>query len=97
VTEYAAPNANGFTVAISTNDDVWLILTPSTGYAAGTITLPANPTDRQTITVSCSQAVTALTIGGNGNTVRGAPTTIAQNGFFTMRFDDVTNTWIRVG
>jgi hypothetical protein len=97
VTEYAAPNATGFNVTLNTSDDVWLILTPSTGYAAGTVTLPANPADRQLVTVSCSQAVTSLTVAGNGNTVRGAPSTIAADGFFSMRFDDVTNVWIRVG
>jgi hypothetical protein len=95
VTTYAAPTATGFTVNLFGTDDVWLVLTPSAGYAAGTIVLPSAPVDRQIVQVACSQAVTALTV--SGGTVRGAPTTLAANGFFTMRFDDVTNVWVRVG
>lgn len=95
VTAYAAPNATGFTVTLDGTDDVWLILTPSAGYAAGTITLPASPRDKQLVTVACSQSVTTLTVSGGNR--RGAPTTLAANGFFSMRFDDVTNVWVRVG
>ena len=95
VTTYAAPVATGFTVTLTGTDDLWLVLTPSAGYAAGTIVLPSAPVDHQLVQVSCSQAVTALTV--SGGTVRGAPTTLAANGFFTMRFDDVTNVWVRVG
>lgn len=102
ITQYAAPSATGFTVAISSTDgtSTWLILTPVAGYAAGTITLPAVATcvDRQEILVNCTQSVTTLTISGNGATaVTGAPTTLAANGFFRLRFDLLTKTWYRVG
>lgn len=96
VTQYAAPSATGFSVAVTGADDVWLIITPSAGYAAGTIVLPAAPVDRQLVQVACSQAVAALTVSA-ADTVRGAPTALAANGFFSMRFDDVTNVWVRVG
>lgn len=97
---YSAPSATGFTVTITdTDDNYWVILTPVAGYAAGTIVLPSSTTatDRQTINVNCTQAVTTLTINGNGATVTGAPTTLAANAFFTLRFDAVTSTWYRVG
>lgn len=98
VTAYAAPNATGFTVALDGTDDVWLILTPSALYDDGTIVLPASPRDKQLVTVSCSQALVALVVSGNGNTVRGAPEFLAAaNAFFSLRFDDVTNVWVRVG
>jgi hypothetical protein len=60
--------------------------------------LPASTTaaDKQTINVNCTQSVTTLTINGNGATVTGAPTTLAANAFFTLRFDAVTSTWYRV-
>jgi hypothetical protein len=93
---YAAPSASGFTVTMAGQSDQWLILTPSAGYAAGAIVLPPAPADRQLVTVSCSQAITTLTVSA-ADTVRGAPTTLAANGFFSMRFDDVTNVWVRVG
>lgn len=100
ITQYAAPSATGFTVTINNDSQsVWLVLTPTGTFAAGTLTLPAvaNCVDRQEILVNSTQTVTALTISGNGATVTGAPTTIAANGFFRLRFDDVTNTWYRVG
>ncbi len=100
LTQYAAPSATGFTVTINNDSlSVWLILTPVAGYAAGTLTLPAvaNCVDRQEVLVNTTQAVTTLTIAGNGATVTGAPTTLAANAYFRLRFDAVTKTWYRVG
>lgn len=100
VTQYSAPSATGFTVTINNDSDsIWLVLTPVAGYAAGTLTLPAvaNCVDRQELLVNCTQAVTTLTVAGNGATVTGAPTTLAANAFFRLRFEAVTKTWYRVG
>lgn len=94
--QFAAPSATGFSVAIAAGD-TWLILQPAAGYAAGTITLPANPSDLQRVQVNCTQAVTTLTVAGNGKTVTGAPTTLAANAFFTMQYDATTAAWYRVG
>ncbi len=101
-TQYASPNATGFAVAISpatTGRNVYLLLTPLAGYAAGTITLPAQAlcVDGQELLVSCTQSVTTLTVAGNGSTVNGAPTTLAANAFFRLRFDGVNKSWYRVG
>lgn len=100
ITQYSAPSSSGFSVQINNDSsNVWLILTPTGGFAAGTLVLPAlaNCVDRQEILVNCTQVITALTVSGNGSTVTGAPTTLAANAFFRLRFDDVTNTWYRVG
>jgi hypothetical protein len=102
VTQYAAPAATGFTVLINPPDDgdsMYLLLTPNAGYAAGTITLPAAALcqDGQELLATCTQSVTALTVAGNGSTINGAPTTLAANGFFRLRFDGVLHTWNRVG
>jgi len=102
LTQYAAPAATGFgiTVApITIGQSVWLLLTPAAGYAAGTLTLPAQAScvDGQEVMVSSTQAVTTLTMGGNGSTVNGAPATLAANGFFRLRFDGVFKAWYRVG
>lgn len=100
VTQYAAPAASGFNVAVTDGDDnIWLILTPLAGYAAGTITLPASSgaVDKQQVNVNCTQAVTTLTIGANGaSAVVGAPTALTANQFFTLRFDAATSNWYRV-
>jgi hypothetical protein len=95
VQQYAAPSATGFSVSIAVGN-TWLILTPVAGYAAGTIVLPANPTNEQVVNLNTTQAVTTLTVNGNGKTVTGAPTTLAANAFFTLRFDATTNAWYRV-
>lgn len=100
VTQYSAPSATGFTATITDSDaSAWLILTPVATYAAGTIVLPsfANSADKQEVLVNCTQIVTALTVSSSGATVTGAPTTLAANGFFRMRFDRVLETWYRVG
>ena len=93
--QYAAPSATGFAVTIAAGD-TWLNLQPAAGYADGTITLPLDPTNGQRAQVNCTQAVTTLTVAGNGKTVTGAPTTLAANGFFTMQYDATFAAWYRV-
>lgn len=100
ITQYSAPSATGFTTLVNdSSSSVWLILTPTGGFAAGTIKLPilANCVDKQEVLINCTQAITTLTIDGNGSTVTGAPTTLAANAFFRLRYDFVTHTWYRVG
>lgn len=103
-TQYAAPSATGFSVTITDGADddknVHLILTPAAGYAAGTIVLPLNTSlvDKQEVLVNCTQAVTTLTVSANGaGAVTGAPTTLAANAFFRLKFDAATDAWYRIG
>ena len=99
-TQYSAPSATAFSVSITDNgSNIHLILTPTAGFADGTIVLPllANCTDKQMIMVNCTQAITTLAITPNGSTVTGAPTTLAANEYFTLKFDALTSTWYRVG
>jgi hypothetical protein len=98
-TQYAAPSSTGFTVNVQAEGSTWLLLTPTGAFAAGTILLPAVSTvqDRQELLVNCTQAVTTLTVSGNGATVTGAPTTLAANAFFRLRFDQASSVWYRVG
>lgn len=99
---YSAPSATGFTVTIAPSvagGSVWLILTPTAGFAAGTIALPASgdAVDGQEVLVNCTQAVTTLTVSASGLTVTGAPTALTANQAFRMKFDAVTSTWYKVG
>jgi hypothetical protein len=100
-TQYAAPSATGFSVAITDDaNNTHLILTPLATYAAGTIVLPAvgNVVDKQEVLVNCTQAVTTLTIDGNGAVaVTGEPSTLAANDFFRLKYDITVQTWYRVG
>lgn len=102
VTQYAAPSATGFSVAVAppaAGVNVFLLLTPIAGYAAGSIVLPAPElcVNGQQLLVVCTQAVTALTVNGNGSTVNGAPAGLVANGFFRLRYDGVMQAWYRVG
>lgn len=96
VTQYFSPNATGFTATVSNQTaNTWLLLTPAAGYAAGTVVLPLKSTsvDQQQVTVSTTQAVTTLTINGNGASVYGAPTTLTAGQSFTLKFDGVNGNW----
>lgn len=102
MTQYSAPAATAFNTQITPATDgesVYLLLTPTGTFAAGTITLPAKALcqDRQEVLVACSQIVTALTVAGNGSTVNGAPAALAANGFFKLRYDGIFAAWYRVG
>lgn len=103
ITQYFAPGATGFSTTVlpvANGGSVYLLMTPLAGYAAGTIVLPAQSTaqDGQEVLISTTQAVTTLTVSGNGATaVLGAPTTLAANAFFRLRYDGVNKTWYRVG
>jgi hypothetical protein len=103
VTQYSSPAASGFSVTIDPLTDggsIYLLLTPLAGYAAGTIVLPAlaECEDGQEVLVSCTQAVTTLTVSGNGATaVNGAPTALLANGFFRLRYDGINQSWYRIG
>lgn len=95
-TQYASPNATGFSVSVENSFNNWLLLTPLAGYAAGTLVLPDSPVNLQQVTVSCTQSVTTLTVSGNGKTVNGAPTTLAANATFSLRYDGLNQSWYRI-
>lgn len=94
--QYASPNATGFTVNAENQINLWLILTPLSGYASGTIVLPANPVNLQQVTVNTTQDVNALTVNGNGKSVVGAPSALTAGQTFTLRYDSVNSTWYGV-
>ena len=100
LTQYYSPSATGFSVQINNDSlSVFLLMTPTGAFAAGTFILPLkdNCVDKQEIQVITTQAVTTLTINGNGSSLVGAPTTLAANGYFKLRFDSINSTWYRIG
>lgn len=99
--QYASPSATGFSVAITNGSaNVHLVLTPTAGFAAGTIVLPAiaNVVDQQEVLVNCTQQVTTLTIDGNGaGSVTGEPSSLGADDFFKLKYDATTDAWYRIG
>jgi hypothetical protein len=99
-TQVETPSATGFSISITSvvsgvTHDVWLLLKPTAGFAAGTIILPTVVTclDQQVVTVSCTQQVNTLTVNGNGATVQGAPFVLAADSTFKLRFNLASSTW----
>lgn len=100
MTQYSSPSATGFSVTVApetTGGSVFLLISPGGAYAAGTIVLP-DGTDGQEVLVHCRQAVTTLTITpDSSDSTSGAPSTLAANSYFRLRFDGVNSLWCRVG
>lgn len=100
-TQYLSPSS-GFNVTISPavqGGSVFLLLTPSTGLAAGTVTLPALSAaeDAQEVLCHSTNNISTFTVAGNGASVSGGPTAMTAGGFWRLRFDRINSTWYRVG
>lgn len=98
--QYSSPSSTDFSVQVTDgSQSIWLVLTPTAGFGAGTIVLPTvgNCINNQEILVNCTQSISTLTIDGNGATVTGEPSSISANGYFRLKFDSISNTWYRVG
>lgn len=103
-TQYYSPQATDFSITIGADidagSDIHLILTPGADYAAGTFILPISSSlvDKQTIIVNSIKAVTAVSFDNNGaSNIMGHPTTLAANGYFTLKYDMTMQTWYRIG
>ena len=108
-TTFAAPTVTtnlytpgtGFNVTVPTpvSEQQWMVIQPAGTLAAGTITLPLNTgtPDGTQVLVTTTQIITSFTLALNGAAAAfGAPTTLAANAFFTVRFYQATNSWYRV-
>lgn len=102
-TQRAAPSATGWNVTVAppvAGQNMRVIITPTAGYAAGSLTMPpvAGAVHGQTVTVNITQQVAAFSVNANGATaVTNAPSSIGAGDFFTFQYDSLTSTWYRVG
>jgi hypothetical protein len=91
----------GFNVAVPTpvSEQQWMVIQPAGTLASGTITLPLNTgtPDGTEVLVTTTQQITAFTLALNGaSNAYGAPSTLAAQDFFRMRFYQATNSWYRI-
>jgi hypothetical protein len=91
----------GFNVTVPTpiSEQQWLILQPAGTLATGTVTLPLNTgvPDGTEVLITTTQIITTFTLALNGASAAfGAPTTLAANAFFRVRFYQPTNSWYRI-
>lgn len=86
---------NGSSTALD-NDTGGVNLEHGSLIAGCTLTMPTTPEDGQVYTLSSRSAVTALThSAAAGQTIRGALTTIAVNGFASYRYRASDAVWVR--
>jgi hypothetical protein len=87
----------GFDITIGNNID-HLLLEPAATLAGGTIRMPANVSDRQIVSFSSTQQITALTLLPNGTSTMPNPiTTLAAGGFAYYMYRATQDRWYRVG
>ena len=91
----------GFNIAVPTPvaAQQWILIQPAGTLALGTITLPLNTQtpDGTEVLVTTTQQITGFTLALNGATAAyGAPSTLAAEDFFRMRFVQATNSWYRI-
>jgi hypothetical protein len=86
----------GFSYTVPNQVNI-VVLDPAGTLATGTVVLPAAPIDRQTVRVASSQIITALTVSPSaGQTLKGAPTTLAANTSVAWIYFSATSTWYRL-
>lgn len=108
--QFAAPTlatnvytpGTGFNIAVPTPvaQQQWILIQPAGTLALGTVTLPLNTAtpDGTEVLITTTQQITGFTLALNGATAAfGAPTTLAANAFFRMRFVQSQNSWYRIG
>jgi len=91
----------GFNLAVPTPvaQQQWMLIQPAGLLALGTVTLPLNTQtpDGTEVLITTTQQITGFTLAPNGATqLYGAPTTLAAEDFFRMRFVQATNSWYRI-
>ena len=92
---------DGFSIELVQDGQyAWLKLFPTTALATGTIILPATnvAADGQEILVTTTLQIASFTVNGNGaSAVYGAPTVLAAEDSFKLKYDLLTTSWFKVG
>jgi hypothetical protein len=93
---YAVAPTAGQAITIPDNYGDYLVM-PAGPLATLTINFPVTPIDGQEITIKTSQALTSLTLSGNGKTMFDGVTTMAVNAFVTYKYYAGATLWYRKG
>ena len=92
---------DGFNITIEQDGQPrWLLLRPTSALATGTVVLPS-PTvaaDGQEVLVTTTLQIASFTVDGNGATaVFGAPSVLAAEDKFTLRYNAQSKSWYAIG
>lgn len=95
----SAPTSTGFTMTLTAStSSIWAQIESTGAFAAGTVTLPpvADAFDGQQILITCSNAITALTVSPNGASTVGVPVGIAAESAILLRYSLSLTRWFCV-
>jgi hypothetical protein len=91
---------DGFTINMTDDaNNQWALIRPTGDLATGTLVLPAvaGLADGQEALVTCKRQVSTFTVNKNGAAeLNGAPTVLAANDTFTLRYNKLTDSWNKV-
>ena len=91
---------DGFNITMTQDaKNAWLLLRPTGALATGTILLPAPAVcaDGQEVIVTTTLQISSFTVNGNGATaVYGAPSVLAAEDKFRLRYNLQTTSWYAV-
>ena len=98
-TQYESPT-NGFVLNVGGSGILtWLIITPATSLASGTLVLPASGgvKDGMEIIVNTTRQINSVSFTLNGATaIYGNPAVLAAEDTFTLKYSNGLNSWFRV-
>lgn len=92
---YIITPSNGFAVTIPDMTKV-VTLDISGALASGTLTLPDNPYDGQSMIISSTDTVTTFTLSGNGAAVKNPPASLSAGVGVEYYYRAANATWYRV-
>lgn len=90
---------SGFSLSLpDTAENQWALLKPAGALATGTVVLPVSTglADGQEVMITTTAIISTFTLSGNGATVSGAPTVLAADDTFKMRYNAISTTWYKV-
>jgi Collagen triple helix repeat (20 copies) len=86
----SAPST-GFNISVPDNTEI-LQLTPVAALATGTVALPANPVDKQRVTISSTQSIAAFTLTAS-SPISNPPSALTGGQSMTYYYSKSNNTW----
>lgn len=93
--QVSVPIAGG-TITVTPGVEAWVAV-PAGTLATLTFSLPSAPPDGSVFNGASTQIITALTVNSQGaDTVVGAPSSLAANGFFCMVYVRANTSWYRI-
>lgn len=92
-TQYVVATA-GTSISVERAKETILMIDPAGTLATLTVVLPTAPENGDTVLITTSQILTALTLTG---TIVGTLTTLALGGFAKFQYSTRASKWFRVG